>query len=102
MKTVPSKHRFSFSKPACPYCGGKLVAEADEWSQEPDGSWVAETLDITCTTEPDIDGDDWEAWWAGHSQDYCQGWREIHDSLIAYLTRTTRFEMKNNETHATY
>jgi len=93
MKTVPHKHRFSFTAPPCPYCGKKLVAEVDEWTQEPDGSWTAQTLDITCTSEPDIDGDEWEGWWAGHSQDYCQGWHGIHDRLIAYLKRTTRFDM---------
>jgi hypothetical protein len=93
MKTVPSKHRFSFSKPSCPYCGGKLVAEVDEWTQEADGSWAAQTLDITCMSEPDIDGDEWEGWWAGHSMDYCKDWHDLHDRLIAYLKRTTRFEM---------
>lgn len=95
MKTYACNHIFSFRKPVCPYCGGKLTATANEWSQEPDGTWVAETLDLSCDSEPDIDGDEWEGWWAGHSMDYCADWHAAHDKLTAYLKRTARFDLSD-------
>lgn len=98
MKTHPTDHVFSFTKPLCPYCQGKLTATANCWEQESDGTWIATDLDLTCSSEPDIEGDEWDGWWDRHSNDYCQGWHETHDKLIAHLKRTARFNLSDKLT----
>lgn len=51
----------------CPYCGGKLFTQCNAWQESKDG-WIAESLDVDCETEPDIDGTKWEDWFAAHSE----------------------------------
>ena len=52
--------------------------------------WIATDLDINCDTEPDIDGPEWEGWWADHSHDFCHRWHDLHEQLVATLKFTHR------------
>lgn len=52
----------------CPYCDTKLTASFTGWSEADDGSgWIADEVTLDCETEPDMDSDEWEDWWASHS-----------------------------------
>ncbi len=59
----------------CPYCGGKLTVKLDEWTQNDDGTWIADDTPHTeCQKEPDMTGadnvgvsDDWGEWDDNHS-----------------------------------
>ena len=84
-------------KSPCPYCGGKLVLSGINGAEEADdGTWVATNLDINCMTEPDIDGPEWEGWWQDHSaHDFCQGWHDLHERVVASLKRTHRVSHDN-------
>lgn len=57
----------------CPYCGGKLVAQCEHWSQTDDGSWLAVHLELDCESEPELDDNDdaslerFDEWLAEHT-----------------------------------
>lgn len=76
--------------PPCPYCGGKLSFSINGCELDEATGWFATALDINCDTEPDIDGPDWEGWWADHSYDYCNKWHDLHERLVRSLRRTHR------------
>lgn len=76
--------------PACPYCGGKLSFSINGRELDEATGWFATDLDINCDTEPDIDGPDWEGWWADHSYDNCEKWHTLHERVVASLKRTHR------------
>lgn len=86
-------------KSPCPYCGGKLVLSGINGAeQDDDGTWIATDLDINCTTEPDIDGPEWEGWWQDHSaHDFCQAWHDLHERLVRNLRRHCRVSYDNTK-----
>lgn len=83
-------------KLACPYCGGKLTAcvNASEDAEE-GGGMIATDLDIDCDTEPDIDGPEWEGWWADHSHDDCEKWHALHERVVVSMRKCIRFDFDN-------
>ena len=76
--------------PACPYCGGKLSFSINGCELDEATGWFATDIDINCDTEPDIDGPDWEGWWADHSYDNCEKWHTLHERVVASLKRAHR------------
>lgn len=57
----------------CPYCGKRLVLEdIDQVSQEPDGSWVADSIILMCEDEPSFSEGSAAAW---------QRWHEAHSNM---------------------
>ena len=53
---------------SCPYCDANLAVQAVEWTQRKDGTWKATGIEPECANEPDIDTEEWEEWWAIHSE----------------------------------
>jgi hypothetical protein len=65
---VKADHTFKVPTP-CPYCGGQLYAWTETWEQRDDGTWMAGcTMMTECESAPDIDGPDWDDWFAQHSE----------------------------------
>lgn len=50
----------------CPYCDAALRVSANSWTEQR-GIWIADGIDVHCTNEPDIDSDEWGAWFGCHS-----------------------------------
>lgn len=53
----------------CPYCQGSLVASVSGCIESDSGKWLADSIDLDCVTEPDIEADNgqWEAWITQHT-----------------------------------
>jgi hypothetical protein len=73
---------------ACPICSAPIVVEDI-------GEWVADTGEILsmtpeCTTEPDIDSDEWCDWFDGHWRRPYQDWLPLERPILAWLKRTHR------------
>jgi len=63
---VPADKTFLF-RGACPYCKGDLTYQAEGWEQQEDGTWTGNCFHSECSNEPDIESDEWEDWFATHS-----------------------------------
>ena len=87
----------NLKNPPCPYCGGKLSISVNGCELDEATGWFATDLDINCDTEPDIDGPDWEGWWADHSYDNCEKWHTLHERVVASLKRTHRVLHDNDQ-----
>lgn len=67
MQIVSSYKVFKF-KGLCPYCGGDLTYRCTAWVQDDNGHWKSDgSFDFSCSSEPDIDSDDWKEWEAIHT-----------------------------------
>ncbi len=65
---IAFNHQFKF-KSLCPYCKGDLTYECDGWDEDDNGQWESDgSFSIDCSTEPDMDSDDWEDWMQSHSE----------------------------------
>ena len=65
---VPQDKKFKFKK-LCPYCKGDLTYTANEWEQDDNGLWMADSFDMDCSTVPDMeDEDEWNDWFNIHSE----------------------------------
>lgn len=81
---------------ACPICGAQLaVIESRAWNQDEDGTWFATEVDIECTTEPDIDADEWEDWHAGHYRTPYIDWLPLEQRILQWMRREFRFNLKD-------
>jgi hypothetical protein len=71
----------------CPYCGGKLTAEAEGWEEDEDGLGIATDLVITCETEPDMSRDRaWNNWWHSHGEmDFGDRWMNLKERIAKRL-----------------
>lgn len=51
LKKQLAKHDklFRFRKPACPHCGREMLAQVTGCVQQADGTWAADSVDITCS-----------------------------------------------------
>lgn len=96
----PTDHLFRMKNP-CPYCGGKITFRATGWVQEEDGTWSADMGDLECSTEPDIDSDEWWDWHHSHgSHDYGDAWHRRQEAVIAALRKRVRFQMDDDGSNA--
>lgn len=51
----------------CPICGSKLLLDAGEGcEQDSNGEWIATEIDLQCTSEPDIESQEWDDWHRWH------------------------------------
>lgn len=65
---VPQDKEFKFKK-LCPYCKGDLTYTVNGWEQDDNGLWMADSFDMDCSTEPDMeDEDEWNDWFNNHSE----------------------------------
>jgi hypothetical protein len=80
----------------CPICGNKLTLEISEWEQNDDGSWqAADSLYISCVSEPDITDEDYEDWLDGHYQMPYVDWLPVQTRLYSWLEKNYRFAASN-------
>ena len=83
----------------CPYCGGKLVAQFSGWSQDDDGSWLADCVELECDTQPELDEDleggtdAWDEWVANHSVMPYVYWLPATMAVEKWINERYRFRM---------
>lgn len=95
-KLVPCKHVVAFTKPECPYCGGQLTAQAEEWTQEPSGIWLASSISVDCDTEPDIQDPTIEEWLEQHSFMPYSYMLPLEQRMLKYIRGKYQYEMPDN------
>lgn len=80
----------------CPICNSHLQpAQVNCWEENDAGIWAAAEVEIDCVTEPEIDGPDWEAWFARHWRNMPQHyWQPVKDAVLKYINENFRFEME--------
>lgn len=79
----------------CPYCRNKLVARCSEWSQCEDLSWEAESLELDCLSEPDMEEDieAWNQWVDIHSEMPYVYWLPIENKILLWINSLYRWEL---------
>lgn len=77
----------------CPYCKAKLSVSPECWEQNTDGSWSLSCGHADCASEPDIDGDEWDGWFAVHSQMPYVYQLPVDQKVTAWINERYRFEM---------
>lgn len=93
--TVPADTTFyvppSFAR--CPYCDGRLYAGFRGWSQEPDGTWIGDEVELDCENEPDMEEDEekWEAWLESHSEMPYVYWLPVCERVKQWVNSQYRF-----------
>lgn len=76
----------------CPICGNKLTLEIGEWEQNDDGSWqAADSLYVSCVSEPDIESNDWNDWFNSHFSTPYIDWLPVQERLHSWLEKNYRF-----------
>jgi hypothetical protein len=76
----------------CPICNAPIVVEEiSEWEPE-DGIPTPSGFSIECTTEPDIDGEEWWAWHHGHWSMPYVDWMPLEGPVHDWLCKTYRVE----------
>lgn len=95
MKTIRPHKPIAIPKAVecCPICGGKLTAQVESWDQQHDGTWTASGIDVSCEHEPDIDGDQWEDWFANHYRMPYVDWLPVHTRLLTWMGGQFRFDL---------
>jgi hypothetical protein len=92
-RVIPTTARMKIKQP-CPICGGQLyVSCIDEWTQEESGDWIATSLNIECSTEPDLDSDEWTTWMNEHYKRPYMDWLPIEKKLLPEFQRKFRFDV---------
>lgn len=65
---VQQDKEFKFKK-LCPYCQGDLTYTANGWEEDDNGLWMADSFDMNCSSEPDMeDEEEWNDWMNNHSE----------------------------------
>jgi hypothetical protein len=84
----------------CPYCGGKLAVSFSAWTQQNNGEWCADGVELDCTTEPELpEGvfeDDptsrWYEWLMQHSDMPYVYWLPATVEVEKWVNKTYRFD----------
>ena len=97
MRFVPEKDLPIFvpeSIAVCPVCGKEIIIEdVDEWDAE--NGCVTETgLHFTCSTEPDIDSEDWDRWFNIHYNMPYVDWLPLQDRVWMWFNANFRVDVK--------
>lgn len=98
---VPTDHTFAVPPhvATCPYCKATLTAWCTAWSEDPtdSGRWEADTVEVECDAEPDIDGDDWPEWDARHSVMPYVHWLPMTRMVERWINRCFRFDVDGED-----
>jgi hypothetical protein len=89
-KLVKEDKEFKF-KGLCPYCEGDLTYRANGWEQDENNLWKADSFDMDCSTEPDIDSDEWEDWFQQHSDMPYVYQLPVDEKVKAAINKNYRF-----------
>lgn len=76
----------------CPYCGSKfLPVRFEGWTQDDDGTWKGDTVDITCSSIPDPESEEWEEWINQHTDMPYVYWMPVAERIKEYINSKYRF-----------
>lgn len=89
---------FRFRYPCCPICDAKLNVTVNEWYRDKWG-WVPYSIEIDCSTMPDMDSDEWQEWMNIHYEQPYSDWLPIEKSILYWMQREVRFSNLNNKKH---
>ena len=79
----------------CPYCGKKLTAAFTGWEQTVDGSWIANTVELDCEGEPDIESDTeaFDEWLGEHTYMPYVYWLPVTELVTKWINSKYRFKI---------
>ena len=92
-KLVSEDKEFKF-KGLCPYCGGDLTYHCEGWEQDDDGTWLADCMQSECSTEPDMDSEEWEDWMSQHSDMPYVNQLPVDERVKDWINKRYRFILK--------
>ena len=81
----------------CPYCGGELYVQFSCWTQDYDGTWKADGVELECNTEPGVESDDWADWHARHSQMPYVYWLPATVTVERWVNANYRFDISDSK-----
>lgn len=91
---VPEDKRFIFEG-MCPYCGGNLTYTCYGFEKDENGLWMADSFDMFCSTEPDMeDEDEWNDWFNNHSEMPYVLQMPVDEAAKKYINSKYRFSIK--------
>ena len=97
-KLIDTDHVLPLKVP-CPICGDRLTARFESWSMDPDGSWLADSLELQCVSEPSIDDAVWEDWHEWHFRTPYIDWLPVNEMVLAAVNKVFRFRMSFSEAY---
>lgn len=92
MELVSEEKKFTFKK-LCPYCKANLTYVAEGWVQDDEGRWMADSLDVQCHNEPEIDSEEWEEWLTAHSDMPYVHQFPVDKSALDWINERYRFKL---------
>ena len=92
---VPQDKEFTFKK-LCPYCQGNLTYTADSWEEDDNGLWVGDHYDMRCSTEPELDSEEWDDWFQSHCEMPYVYQLPVDEKVIKYINSKYRFDVGCN------
>jgi hypothetical protein len=90
---VPEDKEFKF-KGLCPYCQGDLTYRCNGWEQDENGLWMADSFDMECSTEPDMESEEWEDWMDNHSDMPYVHQLPVDERVKASINKHYRFDVR--------
>ncbi len=91
---VSQDKEFKFKK-LCPYCHGDLTYTANGWEEDDNGLWMADSFDMDCSTEPDMDNeDDWNDWFNNHSEMPYVYQLPVDEKVKDFINKKYRFDVR--------
>lgn len=90
---VKEDKEFKF-KNLCPYCKGNLKYTANGWEEDENGLWMADSFDMECSTEPDIESEEWNDWFYNHSDMPYVNQLPVDLKVKKYIQSKFRFNIK--------
>ncbi len=80
----------------CPYCQDQMSAYFTGWTQNKDGTWRSDEIQLDCESEPDIDSDEWEDWERAHSVTPYVYQLPVEERVMAWVNQHFIFEVKED------
>ncbi|ACC81167.1 hypothetical protein [Nostoc punctiforme] len=92
---VPADYHFEIPEEIakCPYCETKLHVQVHGWTEEDDG-WVADSIEMVCESEPDIDDDAWDDFNESHSEMPYVYLLPVQNTVQEWINNNFRFDME--------
>lgn len=90
---VSEDKEFKF-KNLCPYCKGNLTYRCNGWEQDDNGLWMADSFDMECSTEPDMESDEWEDWMQQHSEMPYVYQFQVDEKVKDFINKKYRFDVR--------
>ena len=78
----------------CPYCGAKLYAVCEGWTEAEDGSgWEADEVHLDCVSEPSIRSRKHKAWLDQHTYMPYVYWLPVAKKVKKWINEHYRFDL---------